>query len=116
MGKCIFKQRVELSICFRIKNLPAILYIVYTGGKVFRNYKHEFFRRFFLFWTQNRNHGDAPTKDLKGKQLCFFAEPQYWYTITKNFATGTKLNIYYHLYTTENILQVYPTIAIRLKL
>jgi hypothetical protein len=32
------------------------------------------------------------------------------------FSLGTKLNLYYHIYTTDGILQVYPTAAVRFKL
>jgi len=79
------------------------------------NYTAEFAGDFSV-WTENKNHGDDLTKNLKGKQFYFFAEPQCWYNITNKFSAGSKINMYYHIYTTENILQVYPTIAIRCKL
>ncbi|HEY1870632.1 MAG TPA: DUF5020 family protein [Chitinophagaceae bacterium] len=79
------------------------------------NYKAEFSGDFSV-WTENKNHGDDLTKDLHGKRFYFFAEPQYWHRLVKNFYVGTKVNMYYHVYTTENLLQVYPTIAVKYKL
>jgi len=70
----------------------------------------------FSIWTENKNHGDTLTKNLRGKRCSFFAEPQFWYNFNKTFAIGTKINTYYHVLITDNILKVYPTAAIRLKL
>jgi hypothetical protein len=67
-------------------------------------------------WTENKNHGDDYTKDLRGKRFSFFAEPQFWYNINKAFALGTKINMNYHVLTTDNIFQVYPAIALKCKL
>lgn len=44
----------------------------------------------FSIWTENINHGDEFTKDLHGKRFYFFAEPQYWYNITKKFLPEQK--------------------------
>jgi hypothetical protein len=79
------------------------------------NYKAEFSGDFSI-WTENRNHGDITTINLHGKRFFFFAEPQFWYNINSVFAFGTKLFIYYHIITYDNVLQFYPTIAIRCKL
>jgi hypothetical protein len=35
--------------------------------------------------------------------------------VHKNFALGSKINLYFHVLTDENLLQVYPTIAARFK-
>ncbi|MBS1917564.1 MAG: DUF5020 family protein [Bacteroidetes bacterium] len=79
------------------------------------NYKAEFAGDFSI-WTENKNHGDDFTKDLHGKRFFFFAEPQFWYNLSKSFSAGTKLNTYYHVLITDNVLQIYPTIAVRWKL
>jgi hypothetical protein len=79
------------------------------------NYKAEFSGDFSV-WTLNKNHGDDLTKDMHGKAFYFFAEPQFWHSLIKNFYVGTKVNMYYHVYTTKDLLQVYPTIAVRWKL
>ena len=79
------------------------------------NYKAELAGDFSI-WTENKNHGDDYTKDLHGKRFSFFAEPQFWYKLNNSFAAGTKVNMYYHINTPENILQVYPTVAIKCKL
>ena len=91
-----------------------ILYTLYWW-KGFWNYKAEFSGDFSI-WTENKNHGDDNTKGLSGKRFSFFAEPQFWYNVNKTFAFGTKINMNYHVLTTGNIFQVYPTIAVKCKL
>lgn len=70
----------------------------------------------FSVWTQNKNTGSVLTKELHGKQCCFFAEPQFWYKVYKNVALGTKCNMFYHINTTKNVFEVYPTLAVRCKI
>ncbi len=79
------------------------------------NYKAEFSGD-FSFWTENKNHGDDLTLNLRGKRFSFFAEPQFWYNVNKVFALGTKWNTFYHILSSENILQVYPALAVKCKL
>jgi hypothetical protein len=79
------------------------------------NYKVEFSGDLSI-WTDNRNHGDIYTKDLSGKRFYFFAEPQFWYKLNNVFSFGTKVNMNYHVLTYDNVLQVYPTIAVRCKM
>lgn len=79
------------------------------------NYKAELAGDFSI-WTENKNHGDDATKNLQGKKFFFFAEPQLWYNINKVFSIGTKVNMYYHVLMNDNLLEIYPTIAIRCKL
>lgn len=97
-----------------IKPSHDVLYTLYWWKGLW-NYKAEFAGDFSI-WTENKNHGDDNTKDLSGKRFSFFAEPQFWYNINKTFALGTKVNMNYHVLTTEDILQVYPTIAVKCKL
>lgn len=79
------------------------------------NYKAEFAGDFSI-WTENKNHGDETTTSLQGKRFYFFAEPQFWYNLTSKFSIGTKINMYYHVNTFDNVLEMYPTAAIRIKL
>jgi hypothetical protein len=90
------------------------LYTLYWWEGLF-SYKGEFSGDFSL-WTENKNHGDDLTKNMKGKRLSFFAEPQFWYKLSNSLAAGTRLNIFYHVNITSDVLQVYPAIAIRCKL
>jgi hypothetical protein len=69
----------------------------------------------FSLWTEDRDHGDAATEGQKGKRFFFFAEPQIWFNVSKSMAIGSKINLYYHVNTTDNIFQAYPTIAVRIK-
>ncbi len=79
------------------------------------NYKAELSGDFSI-WTENKNHGDDYTINLKGKRFYFFSEPQFWHKIKSGFSAGTKVNMYYHVLTSNNIFQVYPTIALKCKL
>jgi len=83
-------------------------------GKGFWNYKMEFDGDFELY-TLNRNQGDDLTKNQHGKLVSFFGEPQVWFKIKGGFAMGSKLIMYYHVITTENVFEAYPTIAARIK-
>jgi len=96
------------------KSSKDFLYTLYFYKGLW-NYKAEFQGDFSL-WTENKNHGDAATEDMTGKRFFFFAEPQFWYNVSKKFSIGTKLNMYYHVNITADILQAYPTIGLRLKL
>ena len=105
-----------LDYKYTLYNKPSndVLYTLYWW-KGWWHYKAEFAGDFSV-WTDNKNHGDDLTKDLHGKSFSFFAEPQFWYKVNKVLAFGTKVNMYYHVLTTENIFQAYPTIAIKCKL
>jgi hypothetical protein len=83
--------------------------------KGFLNYKLEFAGDLELY-TLNKNHGDDFTKDLKGKTFSFLGEPQVWLNMSTTFAVGSKQLLYYHVVTSENVFQVYPTFAVRVKL
>lgn len=90
-----------------------ILYSLYWG-RGFWNYKFEFSGDIELY-TQNKNLGDSFTAGQHGKRISFFGEPQVWFKIHKGFSAGSKINLYYHVLTAENLLQVYPTAAVRFK-
>lgn len=83
--------------------------------KGYYNYKLELSGDFSI-WTENKNHGDNFTKTLHGKRFNFFAEPQVWYNLSRRFAAGCKVNMYYHVNTTDNVLQAYPTLAVKYKM
>lgn len=90
-----------------------LLYSLYWG-KGFWNYKVEFSGDVELY-TMNKDLGDAYTSGLHGKWISFFGEPQVWFKIHNGFSLGSKINMYFHVLTDENLLQVYPTIAARIK-
>lgn len=91
-----------------------LMYSFYWG-KGFWNYKVEFAGDFELY-TLSKNQGDAATQNLRGKRLCFFGEPQLWFNFNKTVGTGTRALLYYHVTTTDNVFQLYPTVALRFKL
>lgn len=70
----------------------------------------------FSIWTENKDHGDGTTPGQKGKRFFFFAEPQVWFNLSKNLSAGSKINLFYHVNTPENLLQAAPTIAVKFKL
>jgi hypothetical protein len=79
-------------------------------GKGFFNYKI-FVSGSFVFWTQNRNRGNDYTEELKGKKFAFFGDPQIWFRIKNGFSVGSRINVYYHLISEDNQIQLYPTIG-----
>lgn len=79
------------------------------------HYKLEFAGDFSI-WTENKDHGDAATANLTGKRFFFFGEPQVWLNLNKTFAIGSKINLYYHVNTTADLFQVYPTAGLKWKL
>jgi hypothetical protein len=83
--------------------------------KGFFNYKLEFAGDFNI-WTLNKNHGDDYTTAMSGKRISFYGEPQVWYKLNKTFYVGSKINLYYHVFTYENLFEIYPTAAVRCKL
>ena len=83
--------------------------------KGFFNFHCEFLGD-FSFWKQNKNQGDTGTENLSGKRFFLFGEPQIWFRVAGEFSVGARINIYYHVNTTDNILQVYPAAGIRWKL
>jgi hypothetical protein len=83
-------------------------------GHGFWNYKMEFSGDIEVY-TQNKDHGDTYTAGLSGKTIAFFGEPQVWFKVHHGFAIGSKINLYYHVLTTENLFEIYPTIAARFK-
>lgn len=90
------------------------LYTMYFYQGIFK-YKAELAGDFSI-WTENKNHGDEATAGQSGKRFFFFAEPQAWYNINKRFSAGSKVNLFYHVNTADNIFEIYPTAAIRWKL
>ena len=83
--------------------------------KGFYNYKVECSGDFSV-WTENRDHGDAFSSSLNGKKFSFFAEPQLWVNLWKGIAIGSKVNLYYHVLIDDNVLQAYPSAALRCRL
>lgn len=90
------------------------LFTLYWWSGYF-HYKVEFSGDFST-WTENKDHGDAYTAGQRGKRFFFFAEPQLWYNVNKTFSLGTRINMYYHINTSDDRFQVYPTAAVRCKL
>ncbi len=84
----------------------------FFGLLFFSNYKIHFSGN-IVCWTENRNHGDTFTRDLKGKKFSVFGDPQIWFSLYKGFAAGSKINLYYHTLTEDNRFQVYPTVAVK---
>ena len=86
--------------------------ISFYWWKGLMTYKMQFAGDFEL-WTVNRNHGDVYTAGMSGKKISFYGEPQIWARLVKNFFVGSRVNLYYHVLTDGNYLQVYPTAAVK---
>jgi len=105
----------EIFYNYNILKKPSNdIMLSFYWGKGFWNYKVEFAGDFELY-TLNRNQGDAATKNLGGKMISFFGEPQIWFKIKGNFSMGSKAILYYHVVIPQNLFEVYPTIAARVK-
>jgi Domain of unknown function (DUF5020) len=83
--------------------------------KGLHNYQLEFSGDFSV-WTENRDHGDILTSASGGKRFSFFAEPQVWFSLRKNVAIGSRVNLFYHVLYTGDSFQVYPTVGLKCKL
>jgi hypothetical protein len=105
----------SLSYTYNAFKKPShdLLYSLYWR-RGFWNYKFEFSGDVELY-TLNKNLGDSFTGNLSGKRVAFFGEPQVWFKIHNGFSLGSKINLYYHVLTSENLFQVYPTVAARFK-
>lgn len=68
---------------------------------------------YFVLWTVNKNHGDAWTAHLRGKQFSGIGEPQVWYNVSKLFAVGTEVRLYYGVYDYSKRVLIYPTLAVK---
>jgi hypothetical protein len=97
-----------------LKKPSSDMMISFYWGKGFWNYAMEFAGDFELY-TLNKNTGEDFTKNLRGKTVSFFGEPQVWFRMRGNFSMGSKIILYYHVITSENLFEVYPTIAARIK-
>lgn len=108
----------NVNLCYKynvFKKPSHDLLSSFYWWKSLLNYKMEFSGDVEI-WTQNKNHGDDYTSDLSGKRISLYGEPQVWFSISKSFSFGSKANIYYHVLINENILQIYPTVAVKYKL
>jgi len=105
----------ELFYNYNILKKPSSdVMLSFYWGKGFWNYKMEFDGDFELY-TLNHNQGDVATQNLKGKLVSFFGEPQVWFKIKRGFSMGSKAIMYYHVIIPQNLFEIYPTIAARVK-
>ena len=81
-------------------------------GKGFFNYRI-MVAGSIVAWSENRNQGNDFTKDLSGKKIAFFGDPQCWVKLTKAVSIGSRINLFYHILTNENQVQIYPTLALK---
>jgi hypothetical protein len=81
-------------------------------GRSFFHYKL-FVAGSFVGWSENRNQGTSYTAQLRGKKIAFYGDPQLWVTVRKGLAIGTKLNVFYHVVSPDDAVQVYPTLGVK---
>ncbi|MEJ7644847.1 MAG: DUF5020 family protein [Chryseolinea sp.] len=84
--------------------------LTFYFGKGIRDYKI-FVAGSFVFWTENRNQGNEYTQGMHGKKFAFFGDPQIWIKVRKGFSVGSRINVFYHLITDDDKVQLYPTIG-----
>jgi hypothetical protein len=81
-------------------------------GRGFLNYR-VFASGSFVFWTENKDQGIEFTRDQKGKKFAFFGDPQIWIKIKDQLSAGSRINVYYHVITNDNKIQIYLTIGLK---
>jgi hypothetical protein len=81
---------------------------IFYFGKGFFKYKI-WVAGSIVSWTENRDQGIDYTKGLTGKKFAFFGDPQIWFKVKGGFSVGSRVNLYFHLLSNDNHLQVYPT-------
>ena len=64
-------------------------------------------------WTENRNQGTDFTQNQQGKKFSFFGDPQIWCKVGKRISLGSRLNVFFHVVTPDNAVQVYPTLGLK---
>lgn len=104
---------LSASLCYRLNAYPKISHdpqLIFYLGKGFFNYKL-FVAGSIVSWTENRDQGIEYTAGQRGKKFAFFGDPQIWFKVKGGFSVGSRVNLYYHLITNDNKLQVYPTIG-----
>lgn len=63
--------------------------------------------------SQNKDIGDGTTDDLDGKKLVLCAFPQFWAKIWQKWSIGTKVSCFYHVLSSDDSFQTYPTVGIK---
>ena len=122
---------VGASYTFQVKNVS--FFNVYSCYKytAFKKPSHDNISAFFWLWflsnykisltgnivgfTENRNHGDIATLMKLGKKFSVFSDPQIWFKIYRGLDAGSKMNVYYHILTDDDHVQLYPSAAVRYK-
>jgi hypothetical protein len=66
-----------------------------------------------VFWTQDRNRGDAWTATLSGKRCSLLVENEIWYAAVTHLSLGSEIRLSTNVYATDGRLLVYPTVGIR---
>jgi hypothetical protein len=66
-----------------------------------------------VWWTQNKNHGDAGTANLSGKRFAFLIENEIWYKPFATISVGSEIRVSSNVYATDGRLLIYPTIGTR---
>ncbi|SFD81665.1 DUF5020 family protein [Spirosoma endophyticum] len=103
------------SIVYRYSAFPKPSHdpqLTFYFGRGFFNYRI-MVAGSLVAWSENRNQGNDFTKEMSGKKVAFFGDPQCWVKLTKAVSIGSRINLFYHVLTDANQLQVYPTLALK---
>jgi hypothetical protein len=83
-------------------------------GRSFAHYKI-FVEGSIVAWTENRDQGIEFTHRLKGKKFAFFGDPQVWIRVRNGLSIGSRVSLFYHLLSENDVVQAYPTIGLKQK-
>jgi hypothetical protein len=117
VAKNVFWKGTVLSfgLLYRYNSLPKASHdaqLNFYFWKGFLNYRLQVSGSIVAF-TQNRDIGTEFTKELHGKKIAFYGDPQIWWKLRGKTSIGTRLSLYYHVLTEKNQMQVYPTVGVK---
>lgn len=104
----------NVSLAYKHSNFPRSSHDPQASiywGKSFR--ERWAFASTGVFWTQNKNHGDAFTEGLSGKRFSLLIENEVWWRAVSLLSVGSEIRISRDVYAIDGRLLVYPTVGVR---
>lgn len=68
-----------------------------------------------VLFTQNKDIGEPWTRNVNGKKIVLWGQPQIWFNLNKAFAVGSQITLYYNVYSYSEGILVYPAIGAKFK-
>lgn len=107
----------SVSLCYRYSSFEKPshdLQLSFFWTKVFWGNNLTFSGNFVLF-TKNKDTGEPLEKNLMGKKIVFWGQPQMWFNVTRSIFVGSQITLYYNVYSYSDKMLFYPAIAVKYK-